>query len=54
MANYDDWKLAVLDQLEARGLDVAEANDWYSWPSAYEDGMKPNEAVSDYQEWMQS
>jgi hypothetical protein len=52
MANYEDWKSTVEDELKARGLDVAEANDWYSWCSAWEDGMKPNEAVKDYQDWM--
>jgi len=46
MANYDDWKAAVEAELKDRGF---EDNGWYSWPSAYDDGMKPNEAVEDYQ-----
>jgi hypothetical protein len=53
MANYDDWKAAVEAELKARGLDITEANDWYSWPSAYKDCMTPYQAVSDYQEWME-
>ncbi len=52
---YAEWRDAVIAELQARGLDVAEALDWYSFRSAYaEFEMTPAQAVSDYQEWMQS
>ncbi|XUM19781.1 hypothetical protein ACRAVF_19130 [Bradyrhizobium oligotrophicum S58] len=51
-AAYTDW-LADADQLlAAKGLDVAEAHDWYSWRAAWEDGDSTRQAVRDYETWM--
>lgn len=51
-APYEDWLEAVKDELKARGLDIGEAFDAYSFRTAYEEyDLKPAAAVRDYQEW---
>ena len=52
MINYDDWKAGLIEQLKAKNVDVEEAFDWYSFHSAWEDKMKPSEAIADYLDWM--
>ena len=47
-ASYDDWRVALVDELEYLGLSADEAFDQYSFVEAYEYGMKPREAVQDY------
>jgi len=49
---YSDWTAAVHDELKARGLDITEAYDYYSFETAYcEFGDTPLAAVTDYVKW---
>lgn len=48
-ANFDQW----LDQVkEQAGEDYYWMADWYSFLTAYEEGMKPSEAIKDAKEWL--
>lgn len=48
-APFEDWMQEVRSELQARGLDVAEAMDRYAFYRAYDEyGMKPDAAVEDY------
>jgi hypothetical protein len=49
---YSDWTAQVHDELKARGLNVEEAYDYYSFQTAYyEFGDTPVAAVTDYVKW---
>ncbi len=50
-ANYVEWLEEV--KREA-GEDYAYMADWYSFRTAYEERMKPNEAVKDCKEWLEA
>lgn len=53
-AAYSEWRDAVNAELRKRNLDIDEACNWYSFRSAYEEfEMTPEDAVADYQIWMQ-
>ena len=47
-ADYDDWRVELVHELEYLGLDVDDAFDAYHFGKAYDEGMKPREAVHDY------
>lgn len=49
-ARYADWLLDVESLLHQRGLDVAEAHDFYAFREAYETWqMRSTQAVDDYE-----
>jgi hypothetical protein len=52
-ASYDDWTAAVHDELMSRNMDIAEAYDWFSFKSCYEEyDMTPIATVDDYEQFM--
>jgi hypothetical protein len=52
MAPYEDWIEAVKGRCQDLDVEYAYLADQYSFISAFEDRMKPNEAVQDASEWV--
>lgn len=51
-ANYEDWTVAVHDELKAQDLDIADAYDAYSFRTAFDEyNLTPQGAVLDYKAW---
>lgn len=46
---YSDWLADADATLAARGLDIAEAHDFYQWRGAWEAGDSTRQAVDDYE-----
>ena len=49
-ASFDEWLEAVK---QSAGKDYDEFEMLYSFQTAYDEGMKPNEAVQDCREWLE-
>ena len=49
--NYSDW---LADVKKQAGEYYEYYSEWYSFRAAYDERMKPSEAIADCKEWLES